>query len=117
MASSTRFFSRNFFARSRFLLTSAAICLAYLWITLRRWVLNGPVSSKPLTHYIPRGKRGQMRVAPCSADAYPHFNAIRDGRSDHGIVATLLGRCDRVILELSLVGFLSPLARKFDTYP
>src|SRR6516162_6817372 len=52
-----------------------------------------------------------------SADAYPHFNAIRDGRSDHGIVATLLGRCDRVILELSLVGFLSPLARKFDTYP
>ena len=53
----------------------------------------------------------------CSADAYPHFNAIRDGRSDHGIVATLLGRCDRVILELSLVGFLSPLARKFDTYP
>jgi hypothetical protein len=52
-----------------------------------------------------------------SADAYPHFNAIRDGRSDHGIVATLLGRCDTVILELSLVGFLSPLARKFDTYP
>ena len=59
----------------------------------------------------------QRRAVTASADAYPHFNAIRDGRSDHGIVATLLGRCDRVILELSLVGFLSPLARKFDTYP
>ena len=50
-------------------------------------------------------------------DAYPHFNVIRDGRSDHGTVATHLERCDTVILELSLVGFLSPLARKFDTYP
>ena len=50
-------------------------------------------------------------------DAYPHFNVIRDGRSDHGTVATHLGRRDTVILELSLVGFLSPLARKFDTYP
>src|SRR6266576_2516528 len=50
-------------------------------------------------------------------DAYPHFNVIRDGRSDHGAVATHLGRRDTVILELSLVGFLSPLARKFDTYP
>src|SRR5205807_878083 len=48
---------------------------------------------------------------------YPHFNVIRDGRSDHGTVATHLGRRDTVILELSLVGFLSPLERKFDTYP
>src|SRR6516162_5872640 len=62
-------------------------------------------------------ERCQHRILHRSADAYPPFNAIRDGRSDHGIVATLLGRCDRVILELSLVGFLSPLARKFDTYP
>jgi hypothetical protein len=52
---------------------------------------------------------------PSRADAYPHFNAMRDGRNDHGKVATRLGRCTAVILEPSLVGFLSLLARKFDT--
>ena len=57
------------------------------------------------------------RHARSRADAYPDFNAIRDGRSDHGTVAIRFGRCDTVILELSLVGFLNPLARKFDTYP
>ena len=59
----------------------------------------------------------QMYYLEARTDAYPHFNVIRDGRSDHGTIATHLGRCDTVILELPLVGFLSPLARKFDTYP
>src|SRR6266699_5457724 len=61
--------------------------------------------------------QGQAPCPSARTDAYPHFNVIRDGRSDHGTVATHLGRRDTVILELSLVGFLSPLARKFDTYP
>src|SRR5208283_1778763 len=49
------------------------------------------------------------------AAAYPHFNAMRDGRNDHGKVATRLGGCTTVMLEPSPVGFLSLLARKFDT--
>ena len=53
---------------------------------------------------------GQSRAA-----AYPHFNAMRDGQNDHGKVATRLGECTTVMLEASLVGFLSLLARKFDT--
>jgi hypothetical protein len=52
-----------------------------------------------------------------SYDAYPHFKVIHEGRSDHGKGATQLARCTAMILELSLVGFLSPLARKFDIYP
>src|SRR6516162_9675064 len=64
MASSTRFFSRNFFARSRFLLTSAAICLGlpfdYIFLS---WIRMVRPSHEPLTHYIPRRKHGQMRLA------------------------------------------------------
>src|SRR5207302_1393644 len=60
---------------------------------------------------------GQTSRCCSSYDAYPHFKAIHEGRSDHGKGATQLARCTAMILELSLVGFLSPLARKFDIYP
>ena len=62
-------------------------------------------------------ERFQNNPLVTSYDAYPHFKAIHEGRSDHGKGATQLARCTAMILELSLVGFLSPLARKFDIYP
>src|SRR5205807_3830304 len=71
---------------------------------------HGPMVARPGL-----GDQGSLRHP--SYDAYPHFKAIHEGRSDHGKGATQLARCTAMILELSLVGFLSPLARKFDIYP
>src|SRR5438874_5828109 len=73
-----------------------------------------PISTSMIA---PRMARCLAGLSLSSYDAYPHFKAIHEGRSDHGKGATQLARCTAMILELSLVGFLSPLARKFDIYP
>src|SRR6516225_5630847 len=99
MASSTLFFSRNFFARSRFLLTSAAICLGLPLDYIFLLNSNGsPVARTPHPLYTPPETRpnetgGMVRNLPRGCRPFLFYGKLE---VQHGKVSSRVRRAPRV---------------------